>query len=99
MALADEIGMPPLINRFVALQESAEARPQPGPAYPNGLTQREVEVLSLIADGKTNREIAKDLVLSGRTVERHIANLYSKIGVRNRSEATVFALNQLDTAP
>jgi tetratricopeptide (TPR) repeat protein len=71
MALATELGMPPLINRFVALQESAAVRPQPGPAYPNGLTQREVEVLSRIAGGKTNREIAKDLVLSVRTVERH----------------------------
>ena len=99
MALATELGMPPLINRFVALQESAAERQQPGPVYPNGLTQREVEVLSLIADGQTNREIAKDLVLSVRTVERHIANLYIKIGARNRSEATVFALNQLDTSP
>jgi DNA-binding NarL/FixJ family response regulator len=54
-----------------------------------------VEVLRLIAEGKTNREIAQDLVLSERTVQRHIADIYVKIGARNRSEATAFVLNDL----
>jgi ATP/maltotriose-dependent transcriptional regulator MalT len=52
---------------------------------PSGLTEREVEVLRLIASGLSNRAIADELVLSVRTVERHISNLYSKIGVDGRT--------------
>ncbi len=55
------------------------------------LTPREVEVLRLLANGGRNREIADELFLSARTVERHIANLYAKIGVTSRSEAIAFA--------
>ena len=60
-----------------------------------GLTRREHEVLKLVAAGKRNREIATELVLSDRTVQRHIANIYEKIGARNRAEATAFALREL----
>jgi DNA-binding CsgD family transcriptional regulator len=67
--------------------------PSPRPRYPGGLTTREVEVLRLIAEGHTNREIATYLVVSLPTVERHIANIYHKIGARNRAEATAYALN------
>jgi DNA-binding NarL/FixJ family response regulator len=56
------------------------------------LTQRELTVLRLIADGRSSQEIAAELALSVRTVERHITNLYGKIGLRNRAEATIFAL-------
>jgi DNA-binding NarL/FixJ family response regulator len=59
---------------------------------PQGLTPRETEILSLVATGHTNREIADALVLSVRTVERHITNLYTKIGARNRADATMHAL-------
>jgi LuxR family maltose regulon positive regulatory protein len=55
---------------------------QPAPA---GLTAREVEVLRLVARGRSNQEIASELVLSVRTVERHIANIYDKIGVSGRA--------------
>ena len=47
----------------------------------------------LIAAGRTNREIADDLVLSERTVARHISNLHSKIGARSKSEATAYAIH------
>lgn len=63
--------------------------------YPDGLTKREVEVLRLIAAGKSNQEIAWELVLSLRTVERHIANIYQKIGATGRTAratATAYAL-------
>ncbi len=60
--------------------------------YPDGLTQREAEVLRLIAGGKTNNEIAKELFLSVRTVERHIGNAYGKIDARGRADATAYAL-------
>ena len=59
-----------------------------------GLTNRELQVLTLVAGGKTNNEVADELVLSIRTVERHIGNIYSKIGARGRADATVFALTR-----
>jgi DNA-binding NarL/FixJ family response regulator len=49
------------------------------------LTAREVEVLRLVARGRSNQEIADELVLSVRTVERHIANIYDKIGASGRA--------------
>ncbi len=60
---------------------------------PDRLTAREAEVLGLLAAGKTNKEIAGELVLSPATVERHVANLYRKIGARRRAEATAYALS------
>ena len=57
-----------------------------------GLTQREMEVLRLIAAGLSNREIAARLFLSVRTAERHIANIYKKIGAHSKADATAFAL-------
>ncbi len=58
------------------------------------LSPRQREILGLIASGKTNREIAAELVLSLRTVERHVNDIYAKLGVRNRTEAVAFALRQ-----
>lgn len=60
--------------------------------YPDGLTEREVEILRLLAAGRSNREIAEELVLSVRTVERHIANIYAKTGTHGRAAATAYAL-------
>lgn len=65
------------------------------PSRPGGLTEREAEVLSLVAAGRTNQQIAADLVLSIRTVERHLATVYQKLGVSGRSAraaAVSFAL-------
>jgi DNA-binding CsgD family transcriptional regulator len=61
-------------------------------APPARLTRREAEVLGLLAQGLSNREIAGVMWLSERTVERHITGLYRKIGTERRSEATAFAL-------
>jgi DNA-binding NarL/FixJ family response regulator len=58
---------------------------------PDGLTARELEVLRLVAAGHSNREIADVLVLSLRTIERHINNLYAKIGARGKADATAYA--------
>jgi pimeloyl-ACP methyl ester carboxylesterase/DNA-binding CsgD family transcriptional regulator len=58
------------------------------------LSPRQMQVLDLIAYGKTNREIADELVLSLRTVERHVNDLYARLGVRNRSEAVAIALRR-----
>jgi non-specific serine/threonine protein kinase len=60
--------------------------------FPDRLTSREVEILRLLAGGKSNPAIANQLVLSVYTVERHVANIYTKIGVHTRVEATTYAL-------
>jgi DNA-binding NarL/FixJ family response regulator len=70
---------------------SAEALVTSGPSVPDGLTARELEVLRLVASGRSNREIAEELVLSVRTVERHVTNLYAKIGARGKADATAYA--------
>jgi DNA-binding CsgD family transcriptional regulator len=64
-------------------------------AHPGGggaeLTGRELEILRLLAAGRTNREIARELVISERTVDRHVSNLFSKLDVQSRSAATAYA--------
>jgi HD-GYP domain-containing protein (c-di-GMP phosphodiesterase class II)/DNA-binding CsgD family transcriptional regulator len=61
-------------------------------AWPAGLSQREVEVLRLIARGRTNKEAAAALHVSPKTIGRHVENLYTKIGVQSRAAAAVFAM-------
>jgi DNA-binding CsgD family transcriptional regulator len=58
---------------------------------PGGLSSREVEVLRLIAVGRTNREIAGELGISDRTVDRHVSNIYTKLDVSSRAAATAYA--------
>jgi DNA-binding CsgD family transcriptional regulator len=68
------------------------SRIEPGaPADAHGLTPRELEVLRLVAAGKTNKAIAADLVLSERTVDRHVSNIFTKLRVSSRAAATAFA--------
>jgi DNA-binding CsgD family transcriptional regulator len=62
------------------------------PEHPAGLTSREIEVLGLVAAGMTSAQIAKELFLSPRTVEAHLASIYHKLGVTSRAGATRFAL-------
>ncbi len=59
--------------------------------YPDGLTRREVEVLRVVARGKSNSEIGEELFISINTVTRHLTNVYSKTGMSNRAEAAVYA--------
>jgi len=63
----------------------------PAPAEDHGLTARELEVLRLVAAGKSNREIASELVISDHTVRRHLQNIFAKLGVSSRAAATAFA--------
>lgn len=58
------------------------------------LTERELEVLGLAAKGMTNREIAQELVISVRTVQVHLSNVFSKMGVGSRTEAVLLALRR-----
>jgi HD-GYP domain-containing protein (c-di-GMP phosphodiesterase class II) len=59
---------------------------------PGGLTDREVEVLRLIARGESNRKVAEDLFISTKTVGRHVENIYAKIGVSTRAGAALYAM-------
>ncbi len=86
--------MPPLIERVVALQERAGSLPAKAPAYPDGLSGREVEVLRLIAAGRSNKDIADELFISINTVYRHVTNIYSKTNSSNRAEAATYAHQQ-----
>jgi len=83
----------PWVDRLDA-EQARLTGPLPGEAssLPDGLTEREVEVIRLISGGSSNREIADQLVLSVRTVERHITNIYAKIGARGKADATAYAL-------
>jgi len=91
LAIFTELGMRPLVERVVALQERTASQPAKAPAFPDGLTQREVEVLQLIAAGKTDREIADELVISSRTVNNHVRSILNKTAVANRTEAAAYA--------
>jgi DNA-binding CsgD family transcriptional regulator len=61
-------------------------------AAPSGLSDREVEVLRLVADGCSNAQIAERLVISRRTAEHHVQHIYTKIGVSSRAAAALFAM-------
>ena len=94
-ALYDQIGMPGHLHlartMLADLRHDHTTRAERTPPA-HQLTRREVQVLSLLADGRTSREVAEQLSLSVTTVQRHVANIYAKIGVRNRAEATSYAL-------
>jgi DNA-binding NarL/FixJ family response regulator len=62
------------------------------PANPGGLTDREVEVLRLVARGHTNRAIAEELFISPKTVGHHVESIYGKIGVSTRAGAALYAM-------
>jgi ATP/maltotriose-dependent transcriptional regulator MalT len=83
-----QLGAAPEVARVDALSRAGAA------GAPGGLTAREVEVLRLVAQGRTNREIAKTLVLSDHTVRRHLQNIFNKIGVSSRAAATAFAFQR-----
>jgi DNA-binding NarL/FixJ family response regulator len=68
-------------------------------ALPGGLTGREAEVLALVAAGRSNREIAAVLVLSHKTVARHLSNIFAKLGVSSRTQAAAYAFEHGLAAP
>jgi DNA-binding CsgD family transcriptional regulator len=81
----EELGAAPDLARVEQLSIST-----PAPA-PGGLSLRELQVLRLVAAGKTNRGIAGELFLSEKTVHRHVSNIFTKLEVSSRSAATAYA--------
>jgi DNA-binding CsgD family transcriptional regulator len=81
----EQLGAVPDLERAQALARKAPAKPA------GGLTVRELEVLRLVATGKTNRSIAADLFLSEKTVARHVSNIFSKLDLSSRAAATAYA--------
>ena len=88
----EELGALPDLDRLTALDEDA-ARAV------GGLTARELEVLRLVSAGKTNRAIAADLVISDKTVARHLSNIFDKLDVSSRAAATAYAYEHDLIAP
>lgn len=82
---------PAVQHHLVDAVSAAPTAAQPQPSLPDGLTAREAEVLSLIADGLSNSEIAARLVVSEATVKTHINHLFMKTGVRDRAQAVAYA--------
>lgn len=69
-----------------------DALTQPAPSQPSrGLSSRELQVLRLVATGKTNKAIARELVLSEKTIDRHVSNIFTKLDVSSRAAATACA--------
>ena len=80
-----------LLNEFSAMAKASTDRPQvPTPK----LTDREMEVLRLVAKGMNNRDIAKDLYISENTVKNHIRNILEKLHLHSRMEAVVYAVRE-----
>jgi DNA-binding CsgD family transcriptional regulator len=84
-AVFEELGAKPELDRVAALTRNAAS------GDTHGLTERELEVLRLVAAGKTNRDIASMLVVSEHTVARHVQNIFAKLRVSSRTAATAFA--------
>lgn len=99
LAEFDDLGMEGWSRRSQELREAALRGSRRGPHYPDGLSEREAEVLRLIAEGRSNQEIASALTLSIYTVQHHLANIYAKIGARHRVDATTYAIRHGLTAP
>jgi DNA-binding NarL/FixJ family response regulator len=83
-----EAALDPTVQHHVV---AAVAEAGEGPPLPDGLTPREAEVLTLIAEGLSNQEIAERLVVSQATVKSHVNRVFAKAGVRDRAQAVAYA--------
>jgi DNA-binding NarL/FixJ family response regulator len=79
----EQLGATPLLARVAELSGRPKA--------PGGLTPREMDVLRLVATGASNREVADRLVISEKTVARHMSNIFGKLGIASRAAATAYA--------
>jgi DNA-binding NarL/FixJ family response regulator len=88
-AAAGQVHLAPVVQR--TLMQSM-ARPQVAAPQPEQLTEREHEVLVLVAAGRSNKEIARQLGVTERTVKGHVGNVLGKLGVASRTQAAIYAM-------
>ena len=81
------------VQNLVQVLHDLAAQTAPPPRKTFGLTARELEVVALITEGSTNKHIAQTFGISEETVKRHLTNIFNKLGVGNRLELALFALN------
>jgi DNA-binding CsgD family transcriptional regulator len=92
LTMSRALGMQALEAQVVVLQQHLPALPHRRHPYPCGLTRREVEVLRLLAAGRSNHNIAKALFISSNTVANHVRSILTKTNTANRTEAAAYAL-------
>jgi DNA-binding NarL/FixJ family response regulator len=90
VARGDALLAPAITKRLIA-EFANQHRPSAEPSATDQLTPRETEVLTLIARGLSNAELAEQLVVSEHTVRTHISHLFAKLGVRDRAQAVIMA--------
>jgi DNA-binding CsgD family transcriptional regulator len=90
VAIFQRVQAKKMVEKALSLQEQAASQPARTPAYPDGLTHREVEVLRLIAAGRSNRAIAEELFISPNTAGHHVSNILAKTGAANRAEVAAY---------
>ncbi|HEY6058897.1 MAG TPA: response regulator transcription factor [Candidatus Limnocylindrales bacterium] len=88
-AHAGEVHLDPAVTRLLA-QRMRERKTQPQPVEP--LTERELEVLALLGKGRSNKEIATELVITERTARTHVSNILGKLGLASRTQAALYAV-------
>lgn len=81
----ERLGAAPDLARIEGMSQSEWS------GRPHGLTARELQVLRLVAAGKTNKAVAAELSLSERTIDRHVSNIFNKLDVPTRAAATGYA--------
>ena len=91
VAAGEALLAPTVTRRLIAEFAARPHADRPRPTALNALTPRETEVLRLIARGRSNQEIATDLVVAEQTVKTHIGRILGKLGLRDRAQAVVFA--------
>ena len=83
---------PEVAGKLVGAFQEANARNEAVERIKNDLTDRELEVLRLIATCATNAEVAQQLVVSEGTVKNHVSNILGRLGLRDRTQAAIFAI-------
>jgi DNA-binding NarL/FixJ family response regulator len=88
------MGMRGVFESLEALDHAARAHNGRRGEYPDGLTARELEILRLVSEGATDRQIALQLFISEKTVHNHVSNVLAKTGCSNRAEAASYAVRR-----
>ncbi len=89
-----DLGMVIVVKRISDAQKDVLVAEKPKPVYPDGLTPREIEVLNLIAQGQSNKQVAGSLEISKNTVMHHVSRILHKTSSANRAEAAIYAVHK-----